>query len=286
MKEKALGKINLGLKVLAKRPDGYHAVDMLMQTISFADMVEFSDAPSFVLTMDDPDLPCDNRNIAYKAAEVFSEATGHPLDVHIHIKKNIFKAAGLAGGSADGAAVLRGLNRYWNCGLYEGELEKLGEKLGSDVPFCVRTGTARATGRGELLESLPELPKMHLVLVKPLGLDVSTAWVYKNFKAEKCEGEVDMEALTDAVKAADVPQILELLGNDLESVTLPEHPILGELKAALTEFGARAVLMSGSGPTVFGIFADAKEAEKVAAQMADKFKVEAVHAETERGEIK
>jgi len=283
VREIGYAKINLGLKVLGKRADGYHAVDMVMQTISFADYVDFAPASKFVLTMDDPDLPCDQRNLAYKAATVISEATGNPLNVKININKQIFKAAGLAGGSTDAAAVLRGLNKYWQSGLTEKQLEKLGEQIGSDVPFCVRGGTVRATGRGEILETLPDLPKLYLVLVKPLGLDVSTAWVYQNFKQGTCINEVNMENLVAALKTGKRENILACLGNDLESVTLPQYPVLTSIKKTIGDNGAQAVLMSGSGPTIFGVTATEKDAKKISQLLQSEYKVAVATAETVQG---
>ena len=280
MREIGYAKINLGLKVMGKRADGYHAVDMVMQTISFADYLEFTPAAKFALTMDDPDLPTDQRNLAYKAATIISEATGKPLNVKIHINKLIFKAAGLAGGSTDAAAVLRGLNKYWQSGLSEKQLEKLGEKLGSDVPFCVRGGTVRATGRGEILETLPALPKFWLVLAKPLGLDVSTAWVYQNFKEGTCTNQVNIENLTEAIKTGKKDSILASIGNDLESVTLPQYPILNSIKRTIQKNGAQAVLMSGSGPTIFGITATEKEAKKISQLLQSEYEVAVATAET------
>jgi 4-diphosphocytidyl-2-C-methyl-D-erythritol kinase len=280
VREAGCAKINLGLKVLGKREDGYHAVDMVMQTISFADYLDFTPSSKFVLTIDDPSLPTDQRNLAYKAATLISEATKNPLNVKIHINKRIFKAAGLAGGSTDAAAVLKGLNKYWQSGLTEKELEKLGEQIGSDVPFCVRGGTVRATGRGEILETLPALPKLWLVLAKPLDLDVSTAWVYKNFQKGKCINEVDMEALVQAIKKGKKDDILTSLGNDLESVTLPQYPILNSLKKTIKENGAQAVLMSGSGPTIFGVTATEKEAKKISQLVQSEYKVAVATAET------
>lgn len=280
MKEIGYAKINLGLKVLGKRPDGYHAVDMIMQSISFADVLEITPAPSFTLTMDDPDLPTDHRNLAFKAATLISEAAGKPLAVKLHITKNIFKAAGLAGGSTDAAAVLRGLNKFWNSGLTEIELEKLGEQIGSDVPFCVRGGTVRATGRGEVLEDLPPLPPMWLVLVKPLHIDVSTAWAYQNFTKATCHKPVSMESLVTAIKNGCVQDVLRNLGNDLETVTLLEYPLLTEIKTALQAQGAQAVLMSGSGPTIFGIVSSKQEAQKIAQFMQATYEVAAVAAST------
>ncbi len=280
MQELARGKINLGLRVLGKRADGYHQVDMLMQTISFADELELTGQKGFSLTMNDKELPWDERNLAYQAAQALQKATGHSLDGHVHIQKNIFKAAGLAGGSSDAAAVLRGLNNLWQTGLTILELEKIGATLGSDIPFCVRGGTVRATGRGEELTSLPPLPELWLVLAKPVALEVSTAWVYKNYQPEHV-GRVDMEALTAACREQKREKIIALLGNDLESVTLPQYPLLEEVKRALSQLGAENVLMSGSGPTIFGVFSQEEIARSVAVKLSKLLPVVAVAARTE-----
>ena len=283
MREIAYGKINLGLSVLDKRPDGYHAVDMVMQSISFADAIDISEAEEFRLTCDNPVLPCDSRNLAYKAAEIMSKATGKALRLHIHITKRIFQAAGLAGGSTDGAAVLRGLNKFWQTKLSVTELEKLAEQLGSDVPFCVQGGTVRATGRGEVLEPLADVPELHLVLAKPRNLKVSTAWVYKNFQRDRVVKPVDQEVLVKALQARDRQGVLAAMGNDLETVTLPCYPMLKKIKKAMLENGAEQTLMSGSGPTIFGIVPDAATAQKLGDVLQEAYPVEIARAVTAKG---
>jgi len=265
MKEKAYAKINLGLHVLGARSDGYHEVDMIMQSVSLADEIEFTAADSFLLTTDNPMLPCDESNLAWKAAKIMAELTHRKPNVHIHITKRIFMAAGLAGGSADGAAVLRGLNKLWNVKLSTQELESIGAKLGSDVPFCVAGGTIRATGRGEILKPLPDIPVMWLVLAKPCNLDVSTAWVYKNIDAKQEKKRSFINGLETAIIEQDGKKILDNIGNVLESVTIPAYPVIAEIKKEMLGAGALTVLMSGSGPTVFGLAADKASAEAIAA---------------------
>jgi len=264
MEEKAYAKINLGLHVLGVRSDGYHEVDMIMQSVSLADEIELTEADNFLLSTDNPILPCDASNLAWKAAQIMTELTHRKPNVHIHIKKKIFIAAGLAGGSSDGAAVLRGLNKLWNVGLSRQELEVIGAKLGSDVPFCISGGTTRATGRGELLNPLPDIPIMWLVLAKPQDLDVSTAWVYKNI----ISGQKGKRSAIDGLETAIIEQagrgIIENISNVLESVTIPAYPVIAEIKMAMLSAGALAVLMSGSGPTVFGLAADKASAETIA----------------------
>lgn len=285
MREIALGKINLGLSVGPVRPDGYHKVDMVMQTVSFADYLDFTAADSFQLTCDDPGLPCDEHNLAYKAAMLMSRATGHKPAVKIHIAKKIFRAAGLAGGSADGAAVLRGLNKFWQTGLMDRELEKLAAELGSDVPFCIRGGTVRATGRGEILEPLPEIPKFWLVLAKPRNLAVSTAWVYKNFNIKNVSKPTDEDSLVKAIRKGNRQEILQHMGNDLESVTLPAYPVLTNIKNIMEKAGAEKTMMSGSGPTIFGIAPDEAAAKKIAGLLQNTQSREIDIAVTTKGGI-
>lgn len=263
MEEKAYAKINLGLNVLGKRCDGYHDVDMIMQTISLADEVELTEAESFLLTTDDADLACDESNLAWKAANLMGKLVNRKPNVHIHIKKQIFVAAGLAGGSSDGAAVLRGLNKLWKIGFSVRQLEAIAAQLGSDVPFCISGGTTRATGRGEILKALPDMPIMWLVLVKPKNMAVSTSWVYKNL-GEEVEQIQLIDNLEKAIKIQDGASVLKNLGNVLESVTIPVYPLIGEIKDTMLKVGALAALMSGSGPTVFGVTADKNTAEKIA----------------------
>ncbi len=263
MKEKAYAKINLGLNVLGKRCDGYHDVDMIMQSISLADELELTEAESFLLTTDDAELACDESNLAWKAATLMGKLVGRKPNVHIHIKKQIYVAAGLAGGSSDGAAVLSGLNKLWKIGFSKRKLEAIAAQLGSDVPFCISGGTTRATGRGEILKALPDMPIMWLVLAKPKNMAVSTAWVYKNL-GEKVEQMPLIDNLEKAIKSQDGNSILKNIGNVLESVTIPAYPLIGEIKATMLKAGALAALMSGSGPTVFGVAADKNTAKKIA----------------------
>lgn len=236
---------------------------MIMQTISLADEVELTKAESFLLTTDDAELVCDESNLAWKAANLMGKLVNRKPNVHIHIKKRIFVAAGLAGGSSDGAAVLRGLNKLWKTGFSARKLETIAAQLGSDVPFCISGGTTRATGRGEILKALPDMPLMWLVLAKPKNIAVSTSWVYKNL-GENVEKIPLIDNLEKAIKIQDGNSVLQNLGNVLESVTIPAYPSIGEIKDTMLKAGALAALMSGSGPTVFGIAADKNTAEEIA----------------------
>ncbi|MDT3698751.1 MAG: 4-(cytidine 5'-diphospho)-2-C-methyl-D-erythritol kinase [Thermincola sp.] len=258
---KARAKINLTLDVLHKRPDGYHEVEMIMQTIDLSDSVSLEAVPQNIfVTTDHPLLVAGESNIAYKAARLIKEKFDVRTGVRIHITKRIPVAAGLAGGSTDAAAVLLGLNRLWGLGLTLETLAELGGQIGSDVPFCVLGGTALARGRGELLTTLPELPEMWLVLVKP-AIEVSTAEVYKNFNQAKVKQRPDTTAVVRAVWDGDAARIRNSLVNVLESVTLSMYPEVSRIKEVMSAVGISSVLMSGSGPTVFGIVENRDVAE-------------------------
>lgn len=279
MKEIAYAKINLSLNVLGKRPDGYHEVDMIMQSISLADELEFVEAESFLLTTDDATLACDASNLVWKAAHLLGNLANRNPNVHIHIKKKIFMAAGLAGGSSDAAAVLRGLNKLWQLNLSVVELENIGAQLGSDVPFCISGGTTRATGRGEILKPLPNMSTMWLVLVKPSNIAVSTGWVYNNL-SEKVESIPSIDALEKELKGDNKAGIAKNIGNVLEAVTITEHHLLANIKEEMLKAGALAALMSGSGPTVFGLVAEKKVAEKIAKLWQDDKNMQVTIAHT------
>lgn len=281
--ETAYGKINLGLDVLGLRPDRYHEVAMVMQSIGLADMVTITGAPELTVTTDCPGLAGDPSNLAYKAAVLMGKVAQRPPRVHIHIEKRIFLAAGLAGGSTDAAAVLRGLNRYWDLRLTADRLERLGAELGSDVPFCVEGGTALTLGRGEKIVPLPDLPEWTLVLVKP-SLETSTPWAYREFDRQKNVQHPDIDGMCAAIRAGDAGGVLRRLGNVLEPVTAGAHPEINEIRKIMQENGAGAVQMSGSGPTVFGVLEDLAAGDTIAA-MARARSWEAAVTET-RGRVR
>lgn len=268
----AFAKINLGLKVLGRRSDGYHGVDMIMQSISLADTITLEPAEHFAVTTDLTELPCDQRNLMVKAALAYQQAVGCDLKVHIHGEKHIFVAAGLAGGSTDAAAVLKLLNRYYGEPLTRQQLEILAASIGSDVPFCIAGGTQRARGRGELMTVLPAVPEFHLVLVKPAALEVSTAWAYGEIDRKPPKNSPDIDKLEQAIVFQKLPDVLALMGNDLELVTVADHPILQGLLGELQELGAVKTMMSGSGPTVFGVFFQAAAAEQAASLLKQKYR--------------
>ena len=193
-------------------------------------------------------------------------------NVHIALNKKIFLAAGLAGGSADAAAVLRGLNKYWQLHLVKYELEQMAAQLGSDIPFCIEGGTMLATGRGEVLTKLADLPQALVVLAKPKGLEVSTAWVYQHYNRGRVVHSPCIWQLQDRL-AEGAPALVPYMGNVLETVTIPAHPIIASIKAAMLSAGAYYALMSGSGPTVFAFARDEQTAEQIVAALAD-FEVE------------
>ncbi|MFT0787109.1 4-(cytidine 5'-diphospho)-2-C-methyl-D-erythritol kinase [Synechococcus sp. H55.10] len=253
----ARAKINLYLEILGSRPDGYSEVAMVLQSIRLADRVQLQCCPHGIhLTCDRPEVPADARNLAYQAAELLQKECQATMGVEIRLEKQIPVAAGLAGGSADAAAVLVGLNQLWGLGLTVGELQSLAARLGSDIPFCVQGGTQLATGRGEVLEPLADWEGIPVLLAKPKHLGVSTAWAYQAFRSRQESLGPALPTLPQVLAALsrqDLPALARSLRNDLEQVVLPEYAIVGELRQSLLAAGALGALMSGSGPTVFGI---------------------------------
>ncbi len=250
---KAPAKINLSLDVLRKREDGYHDVRMIMTTIDLADRLELTELAEnrIEIVSHNRYVPDDQRNLAYQAAKLIKERYGVQKGVSIVIEKTIPVAAGLAGGSSDAAATLRGLNKLWKLGLSAEELAKIGAEIGSDVSFCVYGGTAIATGRGEQIEHIPAPPPCWVILAKP-QIGVSTADVYRNLKADHV-AHPDVDKMIQSIEQGDYEGICSSVGNVLEEVTFSMHPEVEHIKEQMKRFGADAVLMSGSGPTVFGI---------------------------------
>jgi len=282
----APGKINLYLEIIGDRPDGFHEMAMILQSIGLCDrlMVRSISVDQIRVRCNHPEVPNDQSNLVYRAAALmakqFSDAYNQFGGVEIQLEKNIPVGAGLAGGSADAAAVLIGLDLLWNLGLTQIELQELGAQLGCDIPFCVSGGTAIATGRGEVLAPLPSLNNLHLVLGKYRSLSISTAWAYKAYRQSfgdtYISGEADVSgrqqhirsgALVSAITARDITKVGQLLHNDLEKVALPEHKAIAELKAAFEATNPLGVMMSGSGPTVFAIAETAEQAEQIAASV-------------------
>ncbi|MEI6285681.1 MAG: 4-(cytidine 5'-diphospho)-2-C-methyl-D-erythritol kinase [Bacillota bacterium] len=259
--EQAYAKINLLLDVLCKRADGYHEVDMIMQTISLHDQIRLREIPSGIaLKVAGAELAADESNLAYKAAQLFLAETKIDRGVEIELVKHIPMEAGLAGGSADAAAVLRGLNRLFQTDLSIAQLQILSTRIGSDVAFCIKGGTARAVGRGEKILQLPELPQCWLVVFKP-DFGISTAWAYSQFARYETElVHPDMDAMLTALANNNITQIADCLGNVLELVSVGKYPQINNIKSSLRENGAFGSLMSGSGTAVYGLFEDAGRA--------------------------
>ncbi len=259
---KAMAKINLGLDVLRRREDGYHDLRMIMQTVCLYDQLTLrvTEEPGITVSTNLGSLPADERNLAYRAAQLLLEEfpSGHGLQ--ITLKKHIPVAAGLAGGSSDAAAVLVGVNRLFGLGLTRGELMRRAVRIGADVPYCVMRGTALAEGIGEKLTRLPNAPACHVVLAKP-PVHVSTAYVYGNLHADRLERHPDIDAQVQAIREGDRRRMAELMGNVLETVTVPAYPVIAEIREVMMRCGAMGAMMSGSGPTVFGLFDEQEKAE-------------------------
>ena len=268
---KAYAKINLGLDVLRKREDGYHEVKMVMQTIDMFDRVELGKVrkPGIFVQTNLKYLPVNQDNLVYKAARLFMDEYKLTGGIEINLKKYIPVAAGMAGGSSDAAAVLYGMNKLYETGLSLEELMKLGVKIGADVPFCIMRGTALAEGIGEKLTKLPAAPNCHVLIAKP-PFSVSTKWVYSNLKVGELKEHPDIDKLIEALSAGNLRNMTQYMGNVLETVTEAEYPQITELKKLMTEEGALCSLMSGSGPTVFGLFEDKNDAERAFKKIQDE----------------
>lgn len=260
---KALAKINLGLDVLGKRDNGYHDVRMVMQTIYLYDNVTLTktEEPGICLETNLPYLPVDEKNIAYKAAKLLIDEFQIKKGVSIKLDKHIPVAAGLAGGSSNAAAVLVGMNRLFCLGLSQEELMERGVSLGADVPYCVMRGTALAEGIGEDLSALMPMPKCYVLIAKP-PISVSTKMVYEALDAKEIVEHPDIDGVLEGLSKQDLSKVASSMGNVLESVTIEKYPIIADIKAAMKEAGALNAMMSGSGPTVFGIFDDRKTAKE------------------------
>lgn len=260
----ANAKINLTLDILGTREDGYHEVAMIMQEISLHDtlsMGKINQGISLTIVIEGQQgtLLADESNLCWKAAALVQKEYNLQEGVEIHLTKRIPMAAGLAGGSADAAAVLKGMNHLFRLGMTEARLCELGARLGSDIPFCIMGGTMLATGRGEILTRLPSFPRLSVVLAKP-PVGVSTAWAYKTYDAGYDGPHPDNEAMLEAIHGGDAHKAAGLLCNVLEGVTETEHPVIADYKRLMMEHGAMASMMSGSGPTVFGLVREKQQA--------------------------
>lgn len=268
---KALGKINLGLDILGRRENGYHDVKMVMQTVYLYDRVilEKKKKQGIEISANLNFLPVNENNIAYKAADLLMKEFDIREGIHIELEKHIPVAAGMAGGSSNAAAVLFGMNRMFSLGLSEEDLKERGVTLGADVPYCIMRGTVLAEGIGEILTPLSPMPKCHILIAKP-PLSASTKVVYEKFDALENIEHPDIDGIITGLDAQDVGKIASSMGNVLEQVMLTEYPILKEMKKTMVEAGALNAMMSGSGPTVFGIFEERKKAKAAAALIRER----------------
>jgi 4-diphosphocytidyl-2-C-methyl-D-erythritol kinase len=254
---KAFAKINLGLDVVGVRPDGYHLVKMVMETINLYDRVKIRVSPQSEIRVKSNlgYLPTDGKNIAYQAARLLLDEFGIRQGVDIQLDKHIPVAAGLAGGSSNAAAVLKGVNRLFELGLSKEDLMVRGLKLGADVPYCIKGGCAMATGIGEELTPLPSLPKCNILLLK-LPFSISTKVIYQELDKLEITNPPNIDELIKGLEERSLRKVAESLGNVLELVSIPKHPKIQMSKEELLKQGAIGSLMSGSGPTVFGLFED------------------------------
>ena len=261
---KAYGKINLGLDVVRRREDGYHEVRMIMQTVRVYDAIELNrtEEEGIRLSTNLYYLPDNENNLGYRAAKLLMDEFGIRDGVEIKMKKFIPVAAGMAGGSSDAAAVLFGINKMFGLGLSEKELMERGVRLGADVPYCIMRGTALSEGIGEILTPLPPMPQCRVLIAKP-AVSVSTKHVYESLNLSSLGAEVhpDIDAMRAAIENKDLSGVVSQLGNVLETVTIPENPVIQTLKDKMMEMGADGSLMSGSGPTVFGLFTNQTAAQ-------------------------
>lgn len=265
LKLRAYGKINLALDVLRKREDGYHDVRMIMQTVGIYDQVDLRrrETPGITVETNLSYLPVNENNLVYQAASLLMEEFQIKEGLHIKLKKFLPVAAGMAGGSSDAAAVLSGVNKMFRLGLSKEELMKRGVTIGADVPYCILRGTALSEGIGEKLTPLPPMPQCQVVIAKP-GISVSTRYVYENLHANdlRPEQHPDIDGMVDAIRSRDLYQVAGRFGNVLELVTEKKYPVIGQIKEAMRETGAINALMSGSGPTVFGLYANPRAARE------------------------
>ena len=265
---KARAKINLGLDVVRRREDGYHEVKMVMQMLRLYDQIDIEKAQeSGILVRSNLSfLPTDERNIAYKAAKVMIDQFGLEQGVIIRIEKHIPVAAGMAGGSTDCAAVLYGMNKLFGLRLNQKKLRELGVKLGADVPYCLMRQTALSEGIGEILTPISPLQDCPILIAKP-SVCVSTRHVYEHLKLDEQTMHPDIDGIVTALADGDLYGVTDRMANVLETVTVPEHPVIDEIKKQMMASGAVNALMSGSGPTVFGIFDDEEKAKKACEDM-------------------
>ena len=268
---KAMAKINLGLDVVGKRPDGYHDLRMIMQTVRLFDRVKLSETTSSGVRMKTNlrYLPTDQGNHAVQAARKLMEEFRINSGVFIDLQKRIPVAAGLAGGSSDAAAVLVGMNLLFRLGLSQEELRERGVRIGADVPYCIMRGTALAEGIGDRLTPLPHIPDCSIVIAKP-DVRVSTKYVYTHLVLDEQTRHPQIDSQIEAIRSQDLGKMCELCGNVLEDVTIPAHPQIASIKEMMLQEGALSAMMSGSGPSVFGIFDDPEKAQRAYGKLREQ----------------
>lgn len=260
---RALAKINLSLDVLGKREDGYHEVRMVMQTLNIFDKlnIRVTEEPGIRIRTNLSYLPVNENNLVYKAAKMMMDEFEIPEGLDIDLYKYIPVAAGMAGGSSDAAAVIFAMNKLFHLGLPLQHMMERGVKIGADVPYCLMRGTALAEGIGERLTRLPSCPQCFVLIAKP-PVNVSTKFVYGNLKADEISYHPDVDGLIEAMASGDLYGMASRMGNVLESVTIPAYPVIEQIKQFMMERGAAGAMMSGSGPTVFGLYSDLAAAKQ------------------------
>ena len=270
MRLRALAKINLGLDILRKREDGYHEVRMIMQTIQMYDVLEIRRVkkPGISLSVNYPYIPNDERNLVYKAAKLLMDEFQVKSGVDIRLEKFIPVAAGMAGGSSDAAAALVGINRLFKLGLSEKDLMDRAVNIGADVPYCVMRGTALAEGIGEKLTRITPVPDCFVLIGKP-GINVSTKTAYESLQLDKITTHPDIDGMIKDIECRNLLAMTEKMGNVFEPGIIGKYPVIGEIKELMEAHGALKAMMSGSGPTVFGIFDDRKKMEAAAAALRE-----------------
>lgn len=267
---KAYAKINLGLDVVGKLPNGYHQVKMIMQTVGIFDKLTLEKTDSGItLTTDSDELPVGRDNLVYRAAELMLEKYHIAGGIRIHLEKKIPIAAGMAGGSTDAAAAMRGISRLWGLDAPLPQLMEYGVAIGADVPYCIMGGTALAEGIGDVLTALPPAPDCVILVAKP-DISVSTRDVYARLDDVCLKSHPDIDGMRAAIETGSLQGILDRMGNVLETVTIPACPVIDTIKQRMRELGAVNSLMSGSGPTVFGIFMDEQAAELAGIQLQEE----------------
>ena len=262
IKLRARAKINLGLDVIGLRDDGYHEVRMIMQTVGLYDriIIEKTKSPGIAITSNLPYIPLNENNLMYKTADMLISEFGIKEGVSMDLNKFIPVAAGMAGGSSDAASVLYGMNKIFDLGLSMRELMERGVRIGADVPYCIMRGTALAEGIGEKLTRLAPMPECSVIVAKP-AINVSTKLVYESLDMNGVESHPDIDAVIDGLESKNLHKIADNMGNVLEKVTIPMHPVIDAIKKDMCSHGAINSMMSGSGPTVFGLFDDKKAAK-------------------------